>query len=386
MMNFLRLVACFFLIVHIAQHGVAGDGPSQVLRLQMPRDGDPLLLPVTIQSKTYHFLMDTRVNLSIFDDRLRALLLAKRGFVISDEYGQEDVFAVPAARLSGTSVELPREALCRDLTEASRAVSRQVDGLVGMNFLRALRVELAFDEGVFQVGHFDLPANPGREIQINYEHEHPFVLAKVNDFEAVRFFLDTAFVATGRIGLKTALRMENDPEWKVVGMGFGVGGRGRRSVWLVRNALLALGPFEHQDLVLAFGDPMGIDSVLGLRYLRRYNVICDFKDSVLYLRPSRRFGVHDHSDFYGLVFVQSPEGPVMIDNLLEGSPCDRAGAAAGDLIYSVDGRVLWYGKVADVQRAMLAGGATELLVYRAGKLVTIDLPGIPGNVGVVRDP
>src|SRR3546814_1820336 len=108
-----------------------------------------------------------------------------------------------------------------------------------------------------------------------------------------------------------------------------------------------LGDFELVNPIASFPDydtvlydPYGVqrNGNIGNEVLKRFNVIFDYRHTVMYLKPNNRFGDPFEHDMSGMSLVTG--GNVyrryFITNIIPGSPADDAGLEVDDEILSIN--------------------------------------------------
>jgi len=108
---------------------------------------------------------------------------------------------------------------------------------------------------------------------------------------------------------------------------------------------LRLGPFAIDAVVASFPDEesmgparqLGQNGMLGNEVLQRFAVVFDYGESRMFLKPNEQ---HDRSFEYntaGLV-MRGGRHACWVEDVIVGSPAEKAGIRAGDRIVAIDGR------------------------------------------------
>ena len=124
--------------------------------------------------------------------------------------------------------------------------------------------------------------------------------------------------------------------------GAGVGGPARAR--LARGALLKLGGVDVPAPVTllstatsgAFADPALAGNV-GFGVLRRFNLVFDYRNEVMWFEKNALFDDKDVHDRAGVWVERGPGGFAIVD-VLAGGPAAQAGLKPGDVVKSVDGK------------------------------------------------
>ncbi len=279
-------------------------------------------------------VVDTGCSVTAYSKELKSQLgtpLGSEGVRVSD--GSRKImprFAAPNATLDGNP--LPRDGFVISMDVATfRESFGQIDGFLGMDFLRHRIVQIDFDEGKMRLLK-RVPDDAGEKVQIKYNHGTPTIRLLFGRVEFDFVKMDTGRLANigVRDGTIHALRSfgelrriqpigsDWDPNWT------GLRGRVRR---------VGVGTFAHQDLHV---DTCG-ENVLGLPYLSRFKIVFDFPGHALYLAPGRRFNDPDRDDMSGL-WIRKLDRQQLITRLGADSPAGKAGLRKGDVILRIDGR------------------------------------------------
>ena len=84
----------------------------------------------------------------------------------------------------------------------------------------------------------------------------------------------------------------------------------------------------------------GILGLLGTKVLKRFDLIFDFPNKMLYLKPNSQFNEHFSSNmtgFYGKLFQSDTCEGYLIENVIENSLAHKAGILSGDIITHLNG-------------------------------------------------
>ncbi len=149
-------------------------------------------------------------------------------------------------------------------------------------------------------------------------------------------------------------------------------------------AEIEIGSFRHMNL--DFGEGRGGLSgsvgILGMNFLKRYNVTFDFPGHLMYLRKSNRFDEPELRDSSGL-HILAQNGRIVIDAVDQDSPAAKAGIRAHDVIRRVDGEELQPANLQAIRRVFCSQGQTVRLAIERDKRiieVTLKLEPIPQTV------
>jgi hypothetical protein len=225
-----------------------------------------------------------------------------------------------------------------------------VDGLLGCDFFERFAVEIDYSARkihVHDARHFEY-RGPGKRIPIDIHDCHPYVEARIDEKLSGTFMVDT--------GVRAALMLNRpfcekntlprpDRKALMAPIGFGVGGPTHQLMGRIDS--LAVGPFTLPGVVTSFSkDRAGIltssrfDGILGGEFLRRFRVIFDYSRGEMILEPTPALNEAMEYDMSGLFLTARDPGfrTYIVENVLNGSPADRAGLMKGDVLMTIDGK------------------------------------------------
>lgn len=159
----MAVVACASIACEDAGDTPAAEMPADSAAGEIPFDGTAaMVVPVHVNGEgPFHFALDTGATLTCVDRRLAAEmeLPESRGLpgVTAGVagIGEIRVVTLDSLRVGGAAMRELR-ACVLDLAHA-RQVGVEIDGLLGLNFLRAYRVGIDFDRRVLTLGASNPP-------------------------------------------------------------------------------------------------------------------------------------------------------------------------------------------------------------------------------------
>lgn len=315
-------------------------GPRPACQFSISSDGDFLLVPVIIDGVTYQMVLDTGSTRTTYDASLRKHLgRPKRSgtAVVSSGIKKVEIFDAPVARLGSISLKTSAEVVCTDFGDLQQMTGYKIDGILGMDNLESLVVDIDFDrEKIF----FYKGTGPshGEPIKIRYRSGLPCVSVDVGRDESREFVIDTGSsnFCAGSIPAKEfdvlAARGVMRESIGVLAVDLGGSQHVRRGV--MDN--LTIGPFTHKNL--EFNVSRGsMDGFLGIAFWKRYNMILDFTKNTMYLMRSKQFNNDNEYNITGIV-LRKRDGLYVIDSVAAGSVAERVGVKRGDVLLRVDGK------------------------------------------------
>ena len=266
-----------------------------------------IIIPVRIkESKELKMIFDTGApnkDVGIFVPELSD----KLGL----EFEKESVFGgggsgkgVPVRIAKGEKVSIMGIGLFSErfvvLTKRRPKPFPQQDGIIGRLILDEYIVEIDFDKNMLNLyDPFTFEADRGWEaISLTMENELPIINTTIDLIHKnnipVSLFVD--------IGAKVNLMIKTNPSKKIVppkgaeeeSLGAGTQGNVFGKKGLIRK--LILGKFIIEDIDASFANrkpdpnfPPGCEGILGIRILKKFNLIFDYFNEVIYLKPNSNF-------------------------------------------------------------------------------------------------
>ncbi len=339
------------------------------------RDGEPIVIPVTIQGKSYPFLVDTGATRSYFDQKLRPLLgKGVPGGVMTTTGGGDTRLPLampPTASVGRLPFPGDQAIVVNDLTPSREARGVELWGVLGMDFLSNYVVRIDCDRGRLALARSP-GRHPGHPLPLEMRQGVPFLEVNVTGFgPGESFLVDTGCTgsASGGMDEEVYARLELLRRLATVTRRTATTHAGRWETRIGRLAGLRIGPFEHRDLL--FGRLTGINC-LGLNFWARYTVTLDFPARVLYLRKGRGHAGPDPMSDTGMQWIWR-NGRPLVESVETGSPAARAGIRRGDEVMSIDGHKAGACTKKTMELLLCGEGRKVRLVIRRGDEVR-DVP------------
>jgi hypothetical protein len=227
----------------------------------------------------------------------------------------------------------------------SSVYGMKIDGIIGFSFLRRYIVKIDFDEGVLEVytpGSYKYPKG-GYLLKPNFS-TLPLQPAYLKDSRLIlgRFIFDTGaglnmllsedFVSDSAVFKKGRVFFPTQAE--------GLGGKKLMNLSLLRE--VRVGPYKFKKVpVHVFSDDFNVTAypqmggIIGNDLMRRFNMIVNYPEMSIHIKPNKYyFDPFDYS-YTGLAFYLI-NGEVKVEDIMQGSPAEKAGFMPGDIIFSVD--------------------------------------------------
>lgn len=377
-----RFLAAFLMLVVTplcskAEDDSTGIDPSLVIeQFKVYNDGDLLLVPVQAFGKERMFAVDTGSSTTVYDKSLRPFLgepLKWIEWFTPGGNATTELFDSPKTFLGEFSLNADKPVVCFDLSELNRVSGHRMEGLLGMAMLSKHVVHISSDEGKLSILK-RAPQDAGEEFKLSWWKGIPMVEAEIAGYGSAYFQLDTGCLNTAGLlngDLASTLEERNLAE---------VFDRG--ACWQDLSGVVELISLRVQELRLGSHVLRGLSmdavgenrpSVLGMRFLSRFNVTFDFPNSTLYLQKSNRFNHSELPDLGGIMFVSGGAGTV-VDDVQEDSPAAKAGIRVNDIVLKVgnqDASGASFFKLYD--EFTLPGRTVHVRLLRDGELIETDV-------------
>lgn len=263
----------------------------------------------------------------------------------------------------------------------SSVYGEKIDGIIGYSFFSRYIVKINYDSNrveVYSKGSFRYPKG-GYMIRPLIPNL-PIISAEPVDARKVdgRFYFDTGagLCALFSSDFIADSNMMDSRKKFYMTQAQGLGGKAPMRLTMIKE--LKLGPYRfHRVPVYVFDDVYNVTSypnlcgLVGNDILRRFNVILNYDRRVIYLLPNSHY--HDPFDYsYTGLTVYWEDGIIRIGDIMPGSPAEKAGFQADDILIGVDNN---FTNNIQAYKALLqnAGEKLRLIIRRKQELMTIIL-------------
>ncbi len=331
-------VIVFGISTAVGAAGEASDTPFLLGSFDIPKDGDHIVLPLTVGQHKILFALDTGGSITELDDSLREVLgkpvrthksLTPNGPAVQRTYEAAKIY------LGEHELQTGKSMACADLSGVRKVTGRDIQGILGMDVLSHYIIQVDFDEGGLSFYSPELRPDRKHGVAVSLDfpsdsHGCPTVAASIND-TAVRFVLDTGLTSVDcdrrliqQLLAKHELGTAASSQCTMT-----LGGVRTSYIYYLRR--FSIEGFHHQNVACL----QGTCNLLGLAYLSRYKILFDFPRRTMYLKKGRRYDEPDRSDMSGLHILREDQKNVVrvVD---KGSPGDAAGIKPGDYIVRID--------------------------------------------------
>lgn len=222
-----------------------------------------------------------------------------------------------------------------------------IHGLLGYEFFNKLAVKIDFSDSVLTVS---APQNlrifkKGNKIPLIIENKKPYLQAKVvfTDGSKADDKLVMDIGAGHPLWLENIIKKQGLPQ-KFIAANLGVGLTGPIEGFISRVKEVDLGRFKLKNVITSFPDdthtpiPEKRDGNIGMGILKRFNLIIDYPDSVVYIKPRGNFNQPFEHDMSGLEYYRAGDdfGHVIISRVEPGSAGDAIGLETDDEIIGIN--------------------------------------------------
>ncbi|MBA2248612.1 MAG: aspartyl protease family protein [Chitinophagaceae bacterium] len=255
------------------------------------------------------------------------------------DYTQNNTLALPGLKVNNLDFYI------NDYDILSSVYGEKVDGIIGYSFFSRYIVKFNFDSlvvEIFEPGEITYP--PGGYLLHPLFTALPIEPLRVKDERTVtdNFYLDTGaglcFLLSKSFVDESAFLMKKRKPVPI--QAEGLGGRKRMMITVIKE--VKLGPYIFRrvpthildDEFNATSYPY-LGGLLGNDILRRFNVILNYQRKEIHLLPNSHFkDVFDYS--YTGMSIYYEDGKILIDDIIIGSPAQKAGFKKDDVIISVN--------------------------------------------------
>jgi hypothetical protein len=345
---------CTGLMARAQYFDLTGNSKHVTIPFKMVRD--MIVIQLNINSKgPFNFILDTGVGLMLITDpklvdsiniqNKRTLKIA--GLGEGDDYEAYITSALQISISSLKSYDVGAAILKKDHFGLSNYAGMHIHGLLGYEFFSNLAVKIDFADSTLTVSH---PKNikvfrKGIKIPISVEDRKPYIDAKVTFPNGTKtsdkLVLDLG--AGHPLSLENMIKNHGLPE-KFIAANLGIGLTGPIDGFLSRVNEVDIGKFKIKNVITSFpsddrkGQEVKRDGNLGMGILKRFQVILDYPDSVIYLKPAADFNAPFEHDMSGLEYYSNGDdlNHVIISRVEPGSAADEVGLEKDDEIVSIN--------------------------------------------------
>jgi hypothetical protein len=278
--------------------------------------------------------LDTCASLNLVDPELARRLTPLAKFARINGNTRQPMFSLAGAKLGDIEFENAAEAAQLDLRDLARATGYPIRGVLGMAFLSNRVVRLGFEKGEMSF----LDSSPNKfGVRFDLQRDGrglPMVSLRDPLNSDSLFYVDTGMIGPSiaissfdiRRCLKRGLFIETSHD-ALVATADGI--ETARVGWL-RG--MRVGGLQF-DWLRAMESP---ERMLGLNFLAKHDVIFDFANNRMFLKPRRSAGERDTKDTSGLQLARE-DAVTSVVGVKADSPAEAVGISVGDRLIAIDG-------------------------------------------------
>ncbi|WP_157580889.1 aspartyl protease family protein [Segetibacter koreensis] len=253
----------------------------------------------------------------------------------------------------------------------------RIDGIIGYSFLSRYIVKIDYDNNVVEVWNQGKIKYPKSGILLNpIINGIPVFDASVIDNTSIssRFYFDTG------AGLCLLMSEAFEQDSSILSKGKkiiltqaeGLGGKTQMKLTTVKQ--IKIGKYKFKKVPAhIFKDEYNVTAypslggLIGNDLLRRFNLILNYSEKEIHLKPNSHFKESFDYSYTGLgIYVENNQ--VIIEDVLKDSPGEKAGLIPGDVIMGIDNNVS--GNIQAYKNILQDVGArVRILVVRNGELL-----------------
>lgn len=227
----------------------------------------------------------------------------------------------------------------------SSVYGEKVDGIIGFSFFSRYIVKINFDSSIIEVyspGHLNYPGN-GTVLHPAFTNL-PIQWLDIKDKRKLgfNFYFDTGAGLCLLMSEKFAkdsgiLLSKRRP---VITQAEGMGGKLQMRLTVIKE--VKIGPYKFRAVpTYLYKDDYNVTSypftggLLGNDLLRRFNMIINYPNREIHLQPNGHFN-EDFDYAYTGLGIYLVDGKIIVEDVIEGSPADKAHFRVGDEILAVN--------------------------------------------------
>jgi hypothetical protein len=339
-----------------------------------------IYLAVSLDGKTGdHFIFDTGAVNTVSAEFAKTAGIRTEGTLPGGGFG-DSVAASGLAKVAQTDLagaKLKDQVFSSfDLGSLSKVEGVSCDGLVGYEIARRAVVKIDYANSkltVISPDAFNPPKNAVK-VPFKFNNHIPTVEGEIDGLPG-EFDIDTGNRASLSIMRPFAEKNQLKEKYKAtteVVAGYGLGGPARGL--LVRPHTLKIGGVEVKAPVgmIEMGERGASAATqtagnLGSGLLKRFTLILDYPNQVLYLEPNANFSKPDVFDRSGLWVMGDTDGTCEVTDVVKGGPGAKAGLQPGDHILTIDGAKLNHIQIAGLREKLKQPAGTKVRLQVRGK-------------------
>jgi hypothetical protein len=359
--KFLIIVISFALTVNdtsAQKFEFPGKRKKEIVPFKMVKN--LMIIKLMVNGKgPFNFVLDTGVGLLLISDSklIDSVAIKNLRSINITGFGDGEplsAFVTPSIDVgfgSTTAKGLSAAILKKDIFELSNYVGMPVHGLIGYEFFSSFIVKINFTLSTLTIYRPETNYIPrkGYRVPLMIEDRKPYLISNVEltsgEKIAAKLILDTG--AGHPLSLETNRGVPFEvPKVNIAG-NLGIGLTGPISGYISRVASITLGKYTMRNVITAFPDYEDVGSKvysvsrngnMGITVLKRFNVVFDYNESALYIRPGIVLNEPFEHDMSGMELTSAGEkfDRVLVSRVEPGSSADEAGLRKDDEILAIN--------------------------------------------------
>jgi hypothetical protein len=387
------VLSCCFLPAKAQYFDLSGNQKHATIPFKLVRN--LVVIQLKINGKgPYNFVLDTGVGLMVITEPslTDSINLPNKRTIQIAGFGEGkdfEAYLTPALKIDIpglVSNNVAAALLSKDRFSISNYAGIPIHGLLGYEFFNRLAVKINFLDSTITVSQPKKMRfyKRGVKVPISIEDRKPYLTTKVvfenGTPKESKLIIDLG--AGHFISLENVMD-KNSLQKKFIGANLGVGIQGPINGSVSRISEVDLGKYKLKDVVAAFPDDntraltVPRDGNIGIGLLKKFNIIFDYPDNLMYLKPNYNFNIRSEHDMSGLTYYSAGEkyDHIIIDKVEPGSAAYEAGLKKEDEITAINFKTvnkITLQQIDDLFKS--ADGRTLLIeIYRDKKYYRIPL-------------
>jgi len=349
------LLNCTFLTVHAQYFDLVNHRKHVTVPFRIIRNMIVIKLKINDRGP-FNFILDTGAGMMIITEPslVDSINIASKHTITIPGLGEG--IDAEAYITSPLNVQVPglvsndvsAAILKKDHFNLSNYAGIPIHGLLGYEFFASLAVKINFSDSTLSICRpIDLrPYGKSFRVPLSIEDRKPYMHALVTypngKQQNCKLVVDIG--AGHPVSIEDLVKVDGLPE-KYIPANLGIGLNGPINGYISRIKSIKIGRFVMNNVLAAFPDSsdkietsVPRDGNLGIGILKRFNVIFDYADSVMYLKPGQLRDEPFEHDMSGLEYYAAGDDyqHVIISRVEPGSAGDVIGLERGDEIISIN--------------------------------------------------
>lgn len=319
-----------------------------------------MIIKLTVNGKgPFNFVLDTGVGLMLISDpslidsvsikNLRSINIT--GFGDGDPLSAYVTPSIDVGFGTTTAKGLSAAILKKDIFELSNYVGMPVHGLIGYEFFNSFVVKINFALNTLTIYRSETVyiARKGYRIPLMIEDRKPYLISNIQLDSGEK--IDAKLILDTGAGHPLSLETNGGVPFEVpkvnIAGNLGIGLSGPISGYISRVKSLTFGKYTLTDVITAFPDYDDVASKvysvsrngnMGIMVLRKFNVIFDYNQSALYIKPGVTLNEPFEHDMSGMELTSAGENfeRLIVTRVEPGSSADEIGLRNNDEILAIN--------------------------------------------------